>query len=184
MDRHERTASVRADALAAASGAQATVYVSLGSNQGDSRSLLEQAVRALHELPRTIVVARSSLHRTAPVGYVDQPDFLNQVVALRTRLGPLELLDATQGIERAGGRVRGVRWGPRTLDVDILWYDGVDLDDDRLQVPHPRLEDRRFVLEPLAELVPDLVLASGRTVAEALAKTAGQPAERLTTTEG
>lgn len=198
MDRHERTASVRAGdqaaasgaqaticgAQATASGAQATVYVSLGSNQGESRSLLEQAVCALDALPRTTVVARSSLYRTAPVGYVDQPDFLNQVVALRTSLGPLELLDATQAIERAGGRVRGVRWGPRTLDVDILWYDGRKLDHDRLQLPHPRLEDRRFVLEPLAELVPDLVLAGGRTVAEALAKTVDQPVERLTTTEG
>ena len=198
MDRHEAAASVRADAQSAVSGAQAaasgaeatvcgaqaTVYVSLGSNQGESRSLLEQAVRALDELAHTAVVARSSLYRTAPVGYVDQPDFLNQVVALRTMLAPLELLDATQAIERAGGRAGGVRWGPRTLDVDILWYDGREIDDDRLQVPHPRLEDRRFVLEPLAELVPDLVLAGGRTVAEALAKTADQPVERLRTTEG
>lgn len=177
MDRLEHAASPRPPA-------QASVYVSLGSNQGDSRSLLEEAVRALRGLPRTSVTARSSLYRTAPVGHVEQPDFLNQVVALRTSLSPLELLDATQSLERAGGRVRGVRWGPRTLDIDILWYDGVDLDVDRLQVPHPRLEERRFVLEPLAELVPELVLASGRTAAEALAKTADQPVERLTATEG
>lgn len=205
MGRHERAASACSETRAAvlgaataadadqtvalsprvaASGAQVVVYVSLGSNQGDSGSLLEQAADALRRLPRTVVTARSSLYRTAPVGYVEQPHFLNQVVALRTSLSPLELLDATQGIERAGGRVRGVRWGPRTLDVDILWYDDIAFADERLQLPHPRVEERRFVLEPLAELVPDLVLAGGCTVAEALAKVADQPVERLTATEG
>lgn len=162
---------------------EALVYLSLGSNQGHSRRLLEEAVRALGDLPHTRVIARSSLYRTAPVGYADQPDFLNQVVALRTTLAPHDLLDATQGLERAAGRERGVRWGPRTLDIDLLWYDGIRVDDERLQLPHPRLGDRRFVLEPLAELAPGLMLSGGGTVAGALKKTADQSVERCDATE-
>lgn len=163
---------------------QALVYLSLGSNQGHSRRLLEEAVRTLDDLPHTRVIARSSMYRSAPVGYVDQADFLNQVIAVRTTLAPHDLLDVTQGLERAAGRDRGVRWGPRTLDIDLLWYDGVRLDDERLQLPHPRLECRRFVLEPLAELAPGLVLAGGGTVAQALKKTADQTVERCDVTEG
>jgi len=162
---------------------EALVYLSLGSNQGNSRRLLEEAVRALGDLPQTRVIARSGLYRTAPVGYVDQPDFLNQVIALRTTLTPHDLLDATQDLERAAGRERSLRWGPRTLDVDLLWYDGMRLDDERLQLPHPRLEHRRFVLEPLAELAPGLVLAGGGTVAAALKRTADQTVERCDVTE-
>jgi 2-amino-4-hydroxy-6-hydroxymethyldihydropteridine diphosphokinase len=162
---------------------EALVYLSLGSNEGHSRRLLEEAVRGLADLPHTQVIARSGLYRTAPIGYVDQPDFLNQVIALRTTLAPHDLLDATQALERAAGRERGMRWGPRTLDIDLLWYDGIHLDDERLQLPHPRLEDRRFVLEPLAELAPGLVLAGGGTVAVALKKTADQIVERCDATE-
>lgn len=159
-------------------GGRARVYLSLGSNQGDSLALLAQASRALEALPDTRVAARSSVFRTAPVGYPDQPDFLNQVVAIETALDPHALLEQTQRIEQAAGRVRGVRWGPRTLDIDILWYDGKRVRDERLEVPHPRLEERRFVLEPLAELAPTLVLPSGRTVSEALARTRGQQVNR------
>jgi len=162
---------------------EALVYLSLGSNRGDSRRLLEEAVRALGDLPGTRVVARSGLYRTAPVGYIDQPEFLNQVVALRTRLAPHSLLDVTQGLERAAGREAGPRWGPRTLDLDLLWYDGTQVDDALLQLPHPRMEERRFVLEPLAELAPGLVLAGGETVAEALRKTVDQTVERCDATE-
>ncbi|GAB4247698.1 MAG: 2-amino-4-hydroxy-6-hydroxymethyldihydropteridine diphosphokinase [Thermoleophilia bacterium] len=157
---------------------RARVYLSLGSNQGDSPALLAQASRALEALPDTRVTARSSVFRTAPVGYRDQPDFLNQVVALETALDPHALLEQTQRIEHEAGRVRGVRWGPRTLDIDILWYDGKRVHDERLEVPHPRLEERRFVLEPLAELAPTLVLPSGRTVCEALTRTRGQQVNR------
>ena len=161
----------------AAAGALA--FVGLGSNQGDSTAFLAAAVTGLGALPGTSVVARSSLYRTAAVGVEDQPDFLNQVVALRTVRGPLELLVAGQALETAAHRVRGVRWGPRTLDVDILWYDGKTLGGERLTLPHPRLEERRFVLEPLAELAPDLVLPSGRTVAQALALVADQTVIRV-----
>ncbi|MCJ7797338.1 MAG: 2-amino-4-hydroxy-6-hydroxymethyldihydropteridine diphosphokinase [Thermoleophilia bacterium] len=161
----------------------ALVYLSLGSNQGHSRRLLEEAVRALGDLPHTRVIARSGLYRTAPVGRVDQPDFLNQVIGLRTTLAPHDLLDVTQGLERAAGREPGLRWGPRTLDIDLLWYDGQRVDSERLQLPHPRLAERRFVLEPLAELAPGLVLADGATVAEALKKTTDQAVERCDATE-
>jgi len=158
-------------------------YLSLGSNQGDSLRLLEEAVSTLDGLAHTRVVARSSLYRTAPIGYVDQADFLNQVIAVRTSLAPHDLLDVIQDLERAAGRERGVRWGPRTLDIDILWYDGQRVDSERLQLPHPRLAERRFVLEPLAELAPGLVLADGATVAEALKKTTDQAVERCDATE-
>jgi 2-amino-4-hydroxy-6-hydroxymethyldihydropteridine diphosphokinase len=163
-----------------ADGASGTLaFVGLGSNQGDSTALLAMAVAGLRALPGTTVVVCSSLYRTAAVGFEDQPDFLNQVVAVRTALGPVELLDAGQALETVGQRVRSVRWGPRTLDVDILWYDGMTLGGERLTLPHPRLEERRFVLEPLAELAPDLVLPSGRTVAEALALVADQTVARI-----
>ncbi|MCZ7662307.1 MAG: 2-amino-4-hydroxy-6-hydroxymethyldihydropteridine diphosphokinase [Thermoleophilia bacterium] len=153
---------------------RARVYLSLGSNQGDSEALLSGAVDALGLLPETNVVAISSLYRTAPVGYLDQPDFLNQVVAVETGLEPLDLLDRIRRIEADAGRVRRERWGPRTLDIDILWYDGRRVHGERLELPHPRLEERRFVLEPLAELAPDLELSHGGTVREALERTRGQ----------
>ena len=108
------------------------------------------------------------------MGGPEQDDYLNQVVELRTTLAPWDLLASAQGIETELGRRRLVRWGPRTIDVDILWYDGFEGSDPRLEVPHPRMEERRFVLEPLAELAPDLVLPSGRTVAEALARVQDQ----------
>jgi 2-amino-4-hydroxy-6-hydroxymethyldihydropteridine diphosphokinase len=157
----------------------ALVFIGLGSNQGDSIALLARAVDGLLALPGTMVVARSSLYRTAAVGFVDQPDFVNQVVALRTTLVPMELLEAGQALETEANRVRSVRWGPRTLDVDILWYDGMTLGGERLELPHPRLEERRFVLEPLAELAPGVRLPSGRTVAEALALVADQTVARV-----
>ena len=161
-------------------GAQGVlVFVGLGSNQGDSVALLARALEGLRSLPGTTVVACSSLYRTAAVGFVDQPDFLNQVVALRTTLAPLEVLDAGQELEAEAGRERTVRWGPRTLDVDILWYDGMVSGGERLVLPHPRLEDRRFVLEPLAELAPRLRLASGRIVTQALALVADQAVTRV-----
>jgi 2-amino-4-hydroxy-6-hydroxymethyldihydropteridine diphosphokinase len=130
---------------------------------------LAGAVRALSAVPDVSVTRSSRYYRTAAIGVEDQPDFLNLVVEIVTGLGPLQLLEVAQALERDAGRVRTVRWGPRTLDVDILWYDGIFMDHDRLRLPHPRMEERRFVLEPLAELAPDLALDSGRTVRAALA---------------
>ncbi len=153
---------------------RATAYLGLGSNLGDSDSLLTKAVHALVDHPRIFVTGVSRRYRTAAVGLEDQPDFLNLVVSVVTPLGPFELLDACQTLERDAGRVRTVRWGPRTLDVDVLWYDGTFIEHERLQVPHPRMEERRFVLEPLADLAPGLMLGGGRTVREVLAGTLDQ----------
>ncbi|MHB0979165.1 MAG: 2-amino-4-hydroxy-6-hydroxymethyldihydropteridine diphosphokinase [Thermoleophilia bacterium] len=153
---------------------RATAYLGLGSNLGDSDVLLTKAVHGLVDHPRIFVTGVSRRYRTAAVGLEDQPDFLNMVVSVVTQLGPFELLDACETLEREAGRVRTVRWGPRTLDVDVLWYDGAFIDHERLQVPHPRMEERRFVLEPLADLAPELALSGGRTVREVLAETLEQ----------
>ena len=127
-------------------------FLGLGSNLGDRREQLRSAVDSLPG-----VVAVSDVYETDPVGGPDQGRFLNLVVELDTDLAPHALLGLCHRIESAAGRVRDVRWGPRTLDVDILWMDGVSIDDPDLTIPHPRMRERRFVLEPLAELAPDLV---------------------------
>lgn len=146
---------------------------------GDREAMLGRARALLAALPGTTLSAQSGLYETAPVGGPEQDDYLNQVVEIRTTLSPSELLTAAQDIETELGRRRTVRWGPRTVDVDILWYHGFASSDARLEVPHPRMEQRRFVLEPLAELAPDLVLPSGRTVAEALAGVQDQGVRRV-----
>ncbi|MGN2244394.1 2-amino-4-hydroxy-6-hydroxymethyldihydropteridine diphosphokinase [Frateuria sp. GZRR33] len=134
-------------------------FVALGGNLGDTRAALRKALDALDALPHTRLVAHSRFYRTPPWGLREQPPFLNAVAALETALGPHALLDALLGIERAAGRVRdGERWGPRTLDLDLLHVDGVVLEDQRLTLPHPRIAERAFVLLPLAELAPDLEL--------------------------
>ncbi len=149
--------------------ATARAFIGLGSNQGESECILGRAVDMLASLPGTRVTGSSGLYRTAPIGGPEQPDFLNQVVEVETSLSPHDLLHRGLSIERALGRERTVRWGPRTVDVDILWYHGSSVVDSELEIPHPRMEERRFVLEPLAELAPELVLPSGRTVVQALA---------------
>lgn len=134
-------------------------YVALGSNLGDSHRILVEAMDALDAWPGNRLVAKSRVYRTPPWGVTDQPDFLNAAVRLRTSLSPQALLDALMEIERQAGRVRdGVRWGPRTLDLDLLHVEGVVVADDRLCLPHPRIAERAFVLLPLAELAPTLVL--------------------------
>ena len=133
-------------------------------------AMLRDARAMLEGLPGTTMSAESGLYLTAPVGGPEQGDFLNQVVELRTVLRPRELLEAVLSIEDTLGRERGVRWGPRSIDIDILWYHDFSSTDADLEVPHPRMEERRFVLEPLAELAPGLVLGSGRTVSEALSR--------------
>jgi 2-amino-4-hydroxy-6-hydroxymethyldihydropteridine diphosphokinase len=155
------------------------VFLGLGSNLGDRDEMLRQARRLLALLPGTAVIRGSSLYATAPVGGPEQDDYLNQVVELRTELSARELLLAIGRIEAELGRERKVRWGPRSIDVDILWYDGSSIAEPDLEVPHPRMEERRFVLDPLAELAPELVLASGRTAREALAAVGGQVVERV-----
>ena len=127
-------------------------YLGLGSNQGDREAMLREARARLAALPGTVLSAESGIYVTAPVGGPEQDDYFNQVVEVRTSLTPKELLAAIQAIEGDLGRVRTTHWGPRTIDVDILWYHGFTGADPDLQVPHPRMEQRRFVLEPLANL--------------------------------
>lgn len=128
------------------------VFVSLGSNLGDRGAMLGAASAALDSLPATAVVASSRLYETAPQEREDQPPFLNQVLCLETALEPLDLLAECQRIEHEHGRRRELRFGPRTLDIDILLVEDVESDDPRLLLPHPRMLRRAFVLVPLAEV--------------------------------
>lgn len=134
------------------SDAPRRALLSLGSNLGDRRAHLLQAVDTLPD-----VVAVSPLYETDPVGGPEQGSFLNIVVQLDTTLTPQELLGLCHRIEANAERVREERWGPRTLDLDIIWIDGVEMASDRLTIPHPRWKERRFVLAPLRDLAPDLV---------------------------
>lgn len=127
-------------------------YIALGSNLGDRESYLEHGRSALGALPGTRVLRASSVEETAPVGDVPQGPYLNQMVAIETTLSPRELLDALHAIERSAGRVRGVRWGPRTLDLDIVMFDGQTVNEPDLLVPHPQIPNRDFWRRELAEL--------------------------------
>ena len=170
-----------ADAVVAGRG-PVRVFLSLGSNMGDTRANLAEARRRLAALPGTELVRESPLYRTEPVGDVPQDWFLNQVVELRTYLDPVRLLGETQRIEAALGRApleRRQRWGPRPLDIDIILYGDETIDRPDLRVPHPESHQRRFVLQPLADLDPS-VRWRGRTAAEHLAALPpGQPIERV-----
>lgn len=132
----------------------ATAYISLGANLGDRLAALRTAVGALGEYGT--VAAVSAVYETIPVGYVDQPDFLNAVIRLDTNLAPLPLLDALNKIEADLGRVRTFRNAPRTLDLDLLLYDDQVVNSPRLTIPHPRLHERAFVLAPLSEIAGDI----------------------------
>ncbi|MCE5232180.1 MAG: 2-amino-4-hydroxy-6-hydroxymethyldihydropteridine diphosphokinase [Mizugakiibacter sp.] len=132
-------------------------YVALGSNLGDPRAQVLRGLGALAGLPQTRLLRRSPLYLTPPWGIAEQPAFVNAVAALETELSPQALLQALLGIERACGRDRsGPRWGPRTLDLDLLLYGDRVLREDDLTLPHPRLAERAFVLRPLADLAPSL----------------------------
>jgi 2-amino-4-hydroxy-6-hydroxymethyldihydropteridine diphosphokinase len=131
-----------------------TVYLSLGSNLGDRRANLRNAIAALN-IPGIRVLRESPIYETEPVDYLNQAWFLNQVVEAETTLFPMQLLTRTARIERELGRVRTMPKGPRTLDIDILFYGTSVVDTKRLQIPHPRLTERRFVLVPLADLAPN-----------------------------
>ena len=140
-------------------------YVGLGSNLGDREATILAAVAALRG-----VVAVSQLRETDPVGVTEQPAFLNGAVALETELSPRELLNSLLAVERELGRERRERWGPRTIDLDLLLYGTETLEEPGLTVPHPHLHERRFALEPLAELDPDLVVPGRGRVGDLLAK--------------
>jgi 2-amino-4-hydroxy-6-hydroxymethyldihydropteridine diphosphokinase len=148
----------------------ARAYVALGANLGDREATLRRAVELLAADPEIDVVRVSMLRETDPVGVVDQPRFLNGAAALETELSARELLDRLLAVERTLGRIRdGERWGPRTVDLDLLLYGDLQSDEPGLTVPHPRLHARRFALEPLAELAPDAVVPGRGPVSALLA---------------
>ncbi|MFX3631650.1 MAG: 2-amino-4-hydroxy-6-hydroxymethyldihydropteridine diphosphokinase [Candidatus Pristimantibacillus sp.] len=130
-----------------------TAYIALGSNLGERELLLRQAVEQLHAHPDIEVKRISGIYETDPVGYTDQPAFLNMVMAVETSLAPLELLHVLQDAEQLLGRVRDIRWGPRTIDLDLLLYHDVQMDEEELTLPHPRMMERAFVLVPLNDVI-------------------------------
>ena len=151
--------------------APVVAFIGLGGNVGDATATLRSAIDALAALPGTRLAAASRLYRTAPVGGIAQADFINGVARLETILAPQDLLRALFAIERAHGRDRDIeqRWGPRTLDLDLLLYGEDVLDVDGLTVPHPRIAERAFVLVPLVEIAPDAVIPGHGTAREVLA---------------
>lgn len=148
--------------------ALADAFIGLGSNLEEPTVQLAQAVVRLAALPDTQLVAQSPFYRSRPVGPQDQPDFVNGAVWLSTALSPLTLLDHLQAIEQTHGRKRLQRWGPRTLDLDLLIYARQTISHPRLTVPHPELPKRDFVLQPLLDLNPELVLPDGSRIADLL----------------
>ena len=145
-------------------------YVGLGANLGDREATLQRAIELLAADEAVTVAAVSAFRETDPVGVVDQPRFLNGVAAVDTTLSPGELLAALLRVERQLGRVRdGTRWGPRTIDLDLLLYGEQIVDEPGLHVPHPRLAERRFALDPLAELDPEALVPGAGKVSDLLA---------------
>ena len=145
-----------------------TAYIGLGANLEDPVAQVAAGVAALAALPRTRLIAQSSLYRTAPVGYADQPDFINAVAAVATELSPRALLDAMLATEQRHGRVRTFPNAPRTLDLDVLLYGQMQMHEDGLTIPHPRMHERAFVLVPLAEIAPRCVIPGRGAVGELL----------------
>ncbi|MGH8127007.1 MAG: 2-amino-4-hydroxy-6-hydroxymethyldihydropteridine diphosphokinase [Gammaproteobacteria bacterium] len=146
-------------------------WVGLGSNQSEPAQQVRQALTEMEALLDTEVVRHSRLYRTPPWGPVEgQPDYANAVAELETALAPEALLSALRDLEIAHGRVRRERWGPRTLDLDLLLYDDLTMDTTELTLPHPRLAERAFVLVPLADLAPGLRVPGAGTVAELLVR--------------
>lgn len=144
-------------------------YIALGANLRDPEAQVRAGFEALAMLPKSRLAAVSSLYRSAPVGYVEQPDFVNAVAKIETALEARELLDALLEIERRRGRVRDFPNAPRTLDLDIVLYDEDECDEDGLEIPHPRMYERAFVIVPLAEIAPDAVVPGRGRVRDLLA---------------
>ena len=154
-------------------------YIAIGSNLENPQARVERAFDELTRLPRTRLSARSSLYRSAPVGYAAQPDFINAVAEVDTALGPHELLAELQAIEARHGRRRSFANAPRTLDLDLLLYGDTRIDEPQLVVPHPRMHERAFVLEPLLEIAPHAAIPGRGSAAACLAARADQKVQRI-----
>ena len=154
-------------------------YIGLGSNMADPVTQVREALDELAHLPSSRLLAVSSLYRSAPVGKLDQPDFINAVALIEIDLTPQDLLKSLLEIEHYHGRVREYRNGPRTLDLDILLYDDLLCIDTHLTLPHPRMHQRAFVLQPLSEIAPDCRLPGRGAIADLLRECSGQRLERI-----
>ena len=158
---------------------QHLAFIGLGSNLENPRCQLQRALAKLGELPGTCLVAQSSLYRSAPLGFPDQPDFVNAVAKIATALSPQALLQALLQIEQSHGRERTFRNAPRILDLDILLYDAMQLHEHGLTIPHPQMHRRAFVLLPLLEIAPDACIPAVGKARNALQECHGQSLERL-----
>ena len=158
-----------------------TAYIGLGSNLMHPARQLDRAITALQRLPESALINCSAYYGSKAIGPGPQGDYANAVAALATTLSPLGLLDALQSIERQQGRTRTLRWGPRTLDLDILLYGSSVLDDAQLTLPHPRIYDRNFVIAPLFEIAPDLILPDGLALSALFASSSPHGLWRLPT---
>jgi len=154
-------------------------FIGLGSNLEDPRSQLQHAFAELDQLPDTRLIARSSLYRSAPLGYPDQPEFVNAVAEIATALTPQALLQALLQIEHQHGRERTFRNAPRTLDLDVLLYDDAQMHEHGLTIPHPQMHLRAFVLQPLLEIAPDAGIPGVGQVGMALKRCQDQVLEML-----
>lgn len=155
------------------------VFVGLGSNLADPQAQVLQAMRELANLPQVRVVRCSSLYRSAPVGYIDQPDFINAVAQLQTSLSPRGLLDALLALEQRCGRTREFINAPRTLDLDVLLYDDLQLHEHGLTIPHPQMHLRAFVLQPLLEIAPECVIPGVGVAADMARQCEDQRLEKI-----
>lgn len=154
-------------------------FVALGSNLQDPFLQVKNAFIALEKLPKTKLINASSLYITVPIGYSNQPDFINAVAELNTQLSPEILLDALHGIENVAGRERPFPNAPRVLDCDLLLYDNITMHSAKLTLPHPRMFERAFVLLPLAEIAPDLLLPDGSNVVKLAQQFINQGIQKL-----
>ena len=154
-------------------------YVGVGANLGQPARQVEQALAELDRMPQSRVLKRSSLYRSAPVGYADQPDFVNAVAQLETGLAAERLLTELQEVEARHGRSRSFANAPRTLDLDLLMFEALQTKSARLTLPHPRMHERAFVLKPLVEVAPDASIPGHGRAAELLARLGEQRVERI-----
>lgn len=158
----------------------ARAFIALGSNLQQPQLQVQRALTELTELPETTVVKHSFLYKSAPVGYDHQPDFINAAAEVDTGLTPIKLLRALLALENSHGRERPFPNAPRVLDCDLLLYDDISMDTAELTLPHPRMHERGFVLLPLAEIAPDLLIASHGKVADLARACADQSVEKIT----